>query len=155
MMSVPSILIEPRSGRSRPISDLRNTDLPVPEGPSRTLTSPAGMVIVTFSQIRDEPKDLVSPSTSIATPTRHPSACARGHLRYLCGTRHCNSPWAAASRLCAAADFCLSQHTTTTTACRCQEPPGWRASRGSLNVDYLRVTVAPAASSLVFASSAT
>ena len=41
MMLVPSTMIEPRSGRSRPISDLRNTDLPVPDGPSSTLTSPA------------------------------------------------------------------------------------------------------------------
>ena len=63
MMSVPSTMIEPRSGRSRPISDFRKTDLPVPDGPSSTLTSPAGISIVTSSQIRWDPKDFVSPST--------------------------------------------------------------------------------------------
>ena len=78
MMSVPSMTIEPRSGRSRPIRDFRNTDLPVPEGPSKTLTSPAGIVSVTSSQIREGPKDFVSPLTSIAMPMGDPSvhACA-------------------------------------------------------------------------------
>src|ERR1700679_3103817 len=73
-MSVPSTMIEPRSGRSRPISDFRKTDLPVPDGPSRTLTSPSGISIVTSSQIRWEPKDFVSPSTEIPIPTRNPPA---------------------------------------------------------------------------------
>jgi hypothetical protein len=45
------------------MSDLRNTDLPVPDGPSSTLTSPAGMSSVTSSQIRWDPNDLVSPLT--------------------------------------------------------------------------------------------
>ena len=63
MMLVPSTMILPRSGRSRPISDFRNTDLPVPDGPSSTLTSPGGMSNVTSSQIRWGPKDFVSPST--------------------------------------------------------------------------------------------
>ncbi len=62
-MSVPSMMIEPCSGRSRPIRDFRNTDLPVPEGPSSTLTSPGGKVSVTSCQILCDPKDLVSPST--------------------------------------------------------------------------------------------
>src|SRR5690606_26763343 len=67
-MSVPSITIEPCSGRSRPINDLRNTDLPVPDGPSRAETSPAGNINVTSCQILCEPKDLVSPSTETSTP---------------------------------------------------------------------------------------
>ena len=41
-MSVPSITTLPRSGLSRPISVLRSTDLPVPEGPSITQISPGG-----------------------------------------------------------------------------------------------------------------
>src|ERR1700743_485460 len=71
-MSVPSTMIDPRSGRSRPISDFKKTDLPVPEGPSRTLTSPSGISIVTSSQIRWDPKDFVSPSTEIPLPMRNP-----------------------------------------------------------------------------------
>ena len=63
MMLVPSTMILPRSGRSNPISDFRNTDLPVPDGPSSTLTSPGGTSMVTSSQIRWGPKDFVSPST--------------------------------------------------------------------------------------------
>ena len=49
MMFVPSIRMELRSGRSRPISDFWNTDLPVPDGPSMTLTSPVGISNVTSS----------------------------------------------------------------------------------------------------------
>src|SRR5271156_4416946 len=74
VMSVPSTRIEPRSGRSRPISDFRKTDLPVPDGPSKTLTSPSGISKVTSSQIRWDPKDLVSPSTEIPMPMRNPPA---------------------------------------------------------------------------------
>src|ERR1700689_4096948 len=70
-MSVPSTVIDPRSGRSNPISDFKNTDLPVPDGPSSTLTSPSGMSIVTSSQIRWDPKDFVSPSTWIPIPIRN------------------------------------------------------------------------------------
>ena len=81
MMSVPSMRIEPRSGRSRPIRDFRNTDLPVPDGPSRTLTSPAGISSVTSSQILEDPKDFVSPFTSIAMPMGNPSVDA--HTRHL------------------------------------------------------------------------
>src|SRR4051794_18725005 len=68
-MSVPPRTIEPLSGLSRPTSDLRKTDLPVPEGPSRTEISPGGRVSVTSLQMFWLPKDLVSPSTSTATPT--------------------------------------------------------------------------------------
>ena len=67
-MSVPSMTTEPLSGLSRPISVLRNTDLPVPDGPSITQISPAGTVRVTSPQISCLPKDLVSPSTLISTP---------------------------------------------------------------------------------------
>src|SRR3954453_3960127 len=68
-MSVPSIVIDPCSGLSRASRDLRNTDLPVPEGPSSTEISPGGSVSVTSLQMFWLPNDLVSPSTSTATPT--------------------------------------------------------------------------------------
>src|SRR6476620_540759 len=68
-MSVPSIMMLPRSGLTIPISALRNTDLPVPDGPSMTETSPAGMLRVTSPQISCLPKDLVRSSTLISTPT--------------------------------------------------------------------------------------
>src|SRR3712207_7399376 len=42
---------EPLSGLSSPTSDLRNTDLPVPDGPSRTEISPGGNVRVTSLQM--------------------------------------------------------------------------------------------------------
>src|SRR4051794_18777467 len=61
--------MEPRSGFSRPTSDFRKTDLPVPEGPSSTEISPGGKVRVTSLQMFWLPNDLVSPSTSTATPT--------------------------------------------------------------------------------------
>ena len=67
-MSVPSMMIEPWSGFSRPISVFRNTDLPVPDGPSITQISPAGTVSVTSPQISCFPKDLVRFSTLISTP---------------------------------------------------------------------------------------
>src|SRR3954471_15528136 len=70
-MSVSLTTIEPRSGLSRPTRDLRKTDLPVPEGPSRTEISPGGRVRVTSLQMFWLPKDLVSPSTSTATPKVH------------------------------------------------------------------------------------
>src|SRR3954462_13346019 len=59
----------PRSGRSRPTRCLRKTDLPVPDGPSSTEISPLGSVSETFSQMTWRPKDLLSPSTLISTPT--------------------------------------------------------------------------------------
>src|SRR3954468_4489077 len=68
-MSTPSRTIEPRSGLSSPTSDLRKTDLPVPAGPSITEISPGGSVRVTSLQMFWPPNDLVSPSTSTATPT--------------------------------------------------------------------------------------
>src|SRR5665811_2352311 len=46
----------------------RNTDLPVPEGPSMTEISPAGSVSDTSCQIICLPNDLVSPSTTTSTP---------------------------------------------------------------------------------------
>src|SRR6476469_2110685 len=71
-MSVPSITMLPLSGLSRPISALRNTDLPVPDGPSITQISPAGIVRVTSPQMSCLPKDLVRSSTLISTPTDAP-----------------------------------------------------------------------------------
>src|SRR3954447_1297384 len=60
----------PRSGRSNPTRRLRKTDLPVPDGPSSTEISPLGSVSETFSQMTWRPKDLLSPSTVISTPTQ-------------------------------------------------------------------------------------
>jgi hypothetical protein len=40
---------------------LRNTDLPVPEGPIKTLISPGGSVSVTSDQTVDWPKDFRQP----------------------------------------------------------------------------------------------
>src|SRR5262249_20854761 len=60
--------MEPRSGLSSPIKVLRHTDLPVPEGPSRTLISPAGRVSVTSDQTTERPKDFVSPVTTTSAP---------------------------------------------------------------------------------------
>src|SRR4051812_48774801 len=64
-------MIDPASGLSSPTRVLRNTDLPVPEGPSITEISPAGSVRVTSFQITWDPNRLVSPSTLISTPTAH------------------------------------------------------------------------------------
>src|SRR2546426_3823317 len=69
-MSTPLTRHRPLSGLSRPIIDLRNTDLPVPDGPSITETSPGGRVNVTSCQIFCLPKDLVRPSTITSAPTR-------------------------------------------------------------------------------------
>src|SRR3954468_18424187 len=68
-MSVSLMTMEPRSGFSSPTSDFRKTDLPVPDGPSSTEISPGGKVRVTSLQMFWLPNDLVSPSTSTATPT--------------------------------------------------------------------------------------
>src|SRR4051812_28200537 len=78
-MSVSLMTMEPFSGFSRPTSDLRKTDFPVPEGPSSTEISPGGNVSVTSLQMFWLPKDLERPSTSTATPT---TACPP--LRLLC-----------------------------------------------------------------------
>src|SRR3954471_15345089 len=79
-MSVPSIMMLPRPGFSRPMSALRNTDLPVPDGPSITEISPAGIVSETSPQMSCLPNDFVKPSTLISTPTG-PSlvSAASGH----------------------------------------------------------------------------
>src|SRR6201996_8201208 len=103
-MSVPSTTLEPRSGRSKPISDFKNTDLPVPEGPSRTLTSPSGIVIETSSQIRWDPKDFVKPSTWIPMPMRIPPAdVAHRSPSPACGLSHCSAQahaeWATATNV--------------------------------------------------------
>jgi hypothetical protein len=63
------MMIEPLSGLSSPIKDFRNTDLPVPDGPSRTDTSPGGRVRVTSDQISCLPNDLVRSVTVTSTPT--------------------------------------------------------------------------------------
>src|SRR3954470_4438586 len=68
-MSLPSIVMEPFSGLSSPMRHLRKTDLPVPDGPSSTLISPAGRVRLTSSQMVCRPKRLVRFSTRISTPT--------------------------------------------------------------------------------------
>src|SRR3954471_20954332 len=68
-MSTSLRTIDPFSGFSRPTSDLRKTDLPVPDGPSITEISPGGSVRVTSLQMFWLPKDLVRPSTCTATPT--------------------------------------------------------------------------------------
>src|SRR5688572_30437805 len=73
--------IEPFSGFSRPTSDLRNTDLPVPEGPSSTEISPGGRVRVTSLQMFWLPNDFDRFSTSTATPTSYlplHSGCVAG-----------------------------------------------------------------------------
>ena len=64
--------------------DFKKTDLPVPDGPSRTLTSRSGTSIVTSSQIRWDPKDWVSPSTEIPIPMRNSflSECADDIARH-------------------------------------------------------------------------
>src|SRR4051794_39704359 len=71
-MSVPSMTMLPLSGFSSPMSALRKTDLPVPDGPSITQISPAGTVRVTSPQMSCLPKDLVRSSTLISTPTSVP-----------------------------------------------------------------------------------
>src|SRR5690348_26031 len=82
-MSTPSMTTLPLSGLSRPISVLRNTDLPVPDGPSITQISPAGTVSVTSPQMSCLPKDLVRSLTWISTPTFHPPCRP---------ARHCAGP---------------------------------------------------------------
>src|SRR3954470_19061800 len=79
-MSTSLRTIEPRSGFSRPTSDFRNTDLPVPDGPSRTEISPGGKVRVTSLQMFWLPNDFDRCSTSTATPTTAcpPSGCFAG-----------------------------------------------------------------------------
>lgn len=76
-MSTPLMRTRPRSGLSSPTSDFRNTVFPVPEGPSMTLTSPAGRVSVTSCQMFCLPKDLVRPSTTTSIPISPPASLFR------------------------------------------------------------------------------
>src|SRR5207249_2771765 len=62
----------------RPTSDLRNTVLPVPDGPSMTLTSPGGRDSETSRQTTWCPKDFVSPSTTTSMPISPPWVIAGG-----------------------------------------------------------------------------
>src|SRR5258708_1955194 len=72
-VSMPSTRTLPRSGRTRPTSALRNTVLPVPDGPSMTLTSPAGKDSETSCQTTWLPNDFVSPSTTTSIPISPPA----------------------------------------------------------------------------------
>src|SRR3954454_2943586 len=91
-MSVPSMTTDPLSGLSRPMIVLSSTDLPVPDGPSITQISPGGTVNVTSPQISCLPKDLVSPSISIATPIRRALPSTEVARRSLCGHRPATAP---------------------------------------------------------------
>src|SRR3978361_368306 len=71
-MSTPSMTTLPLSGLSSPMMVFSSTDLPVPEGPSITQISPAGMVSVTSPQISCLPKLLVRYLISISTPIELP-----------------------------------------------------------------------------------
>ncbi len=82
-MSTPSTTTRPRSGLSRPTRDLRNTVLPVPDGPSITLTSPAGSDRLTSRQTVCPPKDLVSPSMTTSTPIGPPAGRAASRASIL------------------------------------------------------------------------
>ena len=65
--------------RSSPIKDFKNTDLPVPEGPISPLTSPAGMSLVTSSQTRVGPNDLLKPRDRIPMPICRFPKLSRSH----------------------------------------------------------------------------
>src|SRR5688500_10592562 len=82
-MSVPSMMIEPLSGLSSPMRVFSRTDLPVPEGPSMTQISPAGMSRVTSPQISCLPKLLVRLLILISTPMT--VSCSSHRI----GARHC------------------------------------------------------------------
>src|SRR3981189_3932885 len=84
-MSTPLITQRPRSGLSSPIIDFRNTDVPVPDGPSMTDTSPGGSVSDTSLQMVCLPKDLVRPSMTTSAPIAPPGAVKRRpYLRSPC-----------------------------------------------------------------------
>src|SRR5262245_43174097 len=72
--------IDPLSGLSRPIKVFRNTDFPVPDGPSITELSPGGRVSVTSPQMRWLPKDLVRSVTTTSTPTASSFSGLSGHI---------------------------------------------------------------------------
>jgi hypothetical protein len=61
--------IRPNSGLSRPIRHFRKTDFPVPDGPSRTLISPLGIVKVMSRHTVVFPNDFVMPSIKISEPS--------------------------------------------------------------------------------------
>src|SRR5699024_1935885 len=145
-MSVPSMMILPCSGRSSPIRDFRKTDLPVPDGPRRALTSPSGRVNVTSSQISCEPKDLVSPSTETSTPT---SALLTATI--ICGHGHCTLPLG--NHVPLHADKCSFRHHWAGPA-QCGTAPVVLRRVGSRQSAHLSETDAPASSSLVLAASA-
>src|SRR3954452_1799341 len=67
--------IEPFSGLSSPMIDFRRTDLPVPDGPSRTLISPAGSVSVTSDQMVELPNDFDRFLIPTSTPAMESSRC--------------------------------------------------------------------------------
>src|SRR4051812_31256523 len=67
--------IEPFSGLSRPMIDFSSTDLPVPDGPSSTLTSPAGSVNVTSDQMFELPNDFERFLMPTSTPAMQSSRC--------------------------------------------------------------------------------
>src|SRR3954467_127061 len=87
-MSVSRMTMDPLSGLSRPISDFRKTDLPVPDGPSSTETSPGGRVSVTSFQMVCRPKDLVSSWTATSTPTGR--SLLTNDANRLHAVRHCD-----------------------------------------------------------------
>src|SRR3954471_9847882 len=96
-MSTSLRTIDPFSGLSRPTSDLRKTDLPVPDGPSSTEISPGGSVRVTSLQMFWLPNDFVSPSTSTATPIECnlPAGSLAGHRSIMISKlRKCAWSWA-------------------------------------------------------------
>src|SRR5262245_18432471 len=182
-MSVPSMTTEPRSGLSRPMMVLSSTDLPVPDGPSITQISPGGTVRVTSPQISCLPKDLVSPSISIATPIRRalPSTALSRRSVPSVGARHrptltsnnggeaakLRPTWrayGAASRTVAAPTSIralpagTARETCPTVETRRGRPPGPggrpRRSCSAVQQRHLTVTVAPAPSRASLALSA-
>ena len=111
-MSTPLMRTRPRSGLRRPMSDLRKTVFPVPEGPSMTLTSPAGRVSETSCQMFCLPKDLVRSSTTTSIPIPPPAGMrdmrratrdhqgAHGKLRGATETRSRRAAFVNSSFLC-------------------------------------------------------
>src|SRR3954466_9529415 len=105
-MSTSLRTIEPRSGFSRPTSDFRKTDLPVPDGPSRTEISPGGRVSVTSLQMFWLPNDFDRCSTSTATPPTYPL-----HSGLVC--RLPSPPHHGATAVCCVATFRASRDPPT------------------------------------------
>ena len=61
-MSMPLKTIEPSVGCSRRFIHLRNVDLPPPDGPIITTTSPSAIVVVSPFRTSSFPNDFFSPS---------------------------------------------------------------------------------------------